>query len=353
MHIHELVGSADDLNAAVSDGYVKVTEHPDSSGLRIWNYTNHAQFDNAWTAATTVCRGLVTNADGIVVARPFRKFFNLSQLQSIPVGDFVVQEKMDGSLGIAYMASDGSIAIATRGSFASEQAIWATNWINASRERMEWLAKEISLGVTPLFEIVYPENRIVVNYGPKEELIYLTSIHIESGLDTAPHAPWPGETATYYKGLDIETLCSMERDNSEGFVLRWECGTRAKIKHEEYVRLHHILTNVSTKTIWELLKSRQSIDRLIDVVPDEFYQWVQETVQQLNLGFTEIEQECLHVLAGVPADEQRKAQADFILQSARFPGIVFAMLDGKAYAEKIWAMLRPTNSKPFAQNVDG
>ena len=352
MHIHDLVGSAETLDQAVQDGFVRIVEHPLWQHMRLYNYTQRTQFANAWDPATTACRGLITDADGRVLARPFQKFFNLSQLPSIPDGSFTVQEKVDGSLGIGYLTPTGAVAIATRGSFASDQATWATSWINADPGYAEFARDQIMSGSTPLFEIIYPQNRIVVDYGQTSGLVYLTSISIETGEDVEMQGQWPGQVAPFYEGLDLETLIHMERSNAEGFVLKWPCGTRAKVKHEEYVRLHRILTNVSSTTIWELLKAHQSVDQLIEAVPDEFYEWVRATIKELNEAFSQVESDALAVLAQVPADASRKEQAGFILAEAKTPGIVFAMLDGKMYADKIWDLVKPGHSKPFRADAE-
>jgi hypothetical protein len=115
-----------------------------------------------------------------IVARPFAKFFNYGTPQAvIPAEPFVVTEKIDGSLGILYYL-DGEPHIATRGSFTSEQAARARRCC-ASYE-IEWTP-----GTTPLFEIVYPENRIVVDYGDRRELVLLAAIDHATGRD----APLP------------------------------------------------------------------------------------------------------------------------------------------------------------------
>lgn len=51
-------------------------EHP-KGGLFIWNYTPLAQFSRTWDDVTLQARGLITDAEGNIVARPFSKFFNM------------------------------------------------------------------------------------------------------------------------------------------------------------------------------------------------------------------------------------------------------------------------------------
>lgn len=49
-----------------------------------------------------------------------------------------------------------NVYIATRGSFESDQALWATEWIQKRFRPVDFLA-----GYTYLYEIIYPENRVV------------------------------------------------------------------------------------------------------------------------------------------------------------------------------------------------
>src|SRR5690242_13723962 len=145
------------------EGYITIQEHP-TAELWILNYSQKCQFAGYWTAETMQCRGLIVDTDFRIVARPFVKFFNLEQhlaMEGMPVlrwdQPYVIQEKMDGSLGILYWA-DGVPCIATRGSFISDQAVFATNLL-----RTRYVQVEFAPQYTYLFEIIYPANRIVVD----------------------------------------------------------------------------------------------------------------------------------------------------------------------------------------------
>src|SRR4051812_27421593 len=111
-----------ELDASEVEGYVRVRQHPEDPELWIANYTEKAAYESHWDNVTLNCRGLIFNAFGDILARPFPKFFNYGQA-SCPVIDLdeeaIVSDKMDGSLGILYKF-DGKLAIATRGSFTSD-----------------------------------------------------------------------------------------------------------------------------------------------------------------------------------------------------------------------------------------
>jgi RNA ligase len=76
---------------------------------------------------------------------------------------------MDGSLGILYKV-DGKPYLATRGSFVSDQAVAGTAMLH---ER--YGDYEFEDGFTYLFEIIYPENRIVIDYKGMSDLSCVTS----------------------------------------------------------------------------------------------------------------------------------------------------------------------------------
>ena len=98
-----------------------------------------------------------------------------------------VTAKLDGSLGIAYTHPEGDVRLATRGSLASGQAIEATRiW----HEKYRHVA--IPEGVTPLFEIIYPDNRIVLDYGEMRDLVLIALIDTETGADIDPRRPGHG-----------------------------------------------------------------------------------------------------------------------------------------------------------------
>ncbi|MFJ7280503.1 RNA ligase [Kitasatospora sp. NPDC098663] len=141
------------LARSLDAGYVREQTHP-TLPLRIFNYAEKAVFEREWNEVTLQCRGLVIDPQGRILARPYAKFFNYSEHPECTFGlddTVVVTDKLDGSLGILYPLPDGGHAIATRGSFASDQALHATKvW----QERYADTAS-VKSGVTYLFEIIF------------------------------------------------------------------------------------------------------------------------------------------------------------------------------------------------------
>lgn len=332
------------LLQSLADGYVKVQKHPQQE-LFIYNYTPKAQYEKVWNEITLTCRGLILDEHYNVVARPFIKFFNWGEIpdQELPATPFEVYEKMDGSLGILYWINDQPF-IATRGSFTSTQAMVATQML---QDTYKASIPQLDKTKTYLFEIIYPENRIVVNYGSEKNLYLLAVVDIQTGEEREPlssyaHLGFP-MVKTYDGIIELDELKKREEANKEGFIIKFETGLRLKVKFEEYLRIHRIVTQVSNLIIWEHLKDNIPLEPLLDKVPDEFYDWVKTTIQLLQQQYGEIKQTAR---ADFKILDTRKATAEYYF-TCKYPAILFKMMDGKPYDYIIWKMIRPTFEKPF------
>lgn len=354
MQIYDIF-SEEALAEAISGGYVSTQVHPYYPDLTILNYTPAAQYEQVWTDVTKQCRGLIVNSlTDEVVARPFAKFFNYGEIDEVefPEGEPYVSEKMDGSLGIIY-DYDGYTGVATRGSFASDQAQWATEWLHENFP--DFSQPE---GVTTLVEIIYPKNRIVVDYGNMAELWLLGAIDIETGADIHPGDIdwWHGERAPQFGQHPLQNAHDMGVHNDyaddEGVVLTWmypdRPSFRVKVKHPRYVELHRVVTNLSTRSIHEAL-ANNTFDDLLGVVPDEFHPWVRDVESKLRAEFTDIYSKARWDLTEARfrarewyphAGYDRATLARFV-KGTTYPGLCFAIEDGKDVSDRIWAMIRP------------
>lgn len=322
----------------VEDGYISVQPHI-AADLRIFNYTPRAQFEWRWNNETGNCRGLIVDGKNNIVARPFQKFFSYEQLNGdVPVGEFEVYDKLDGSLGILYWVGDEPF-IATRGSFTSDQASLGTQILRAKYGHVKF-----NRDLTYLFEIIHPSNRIVVDYGGLTDLILLAVVVTETGAELElPDIGFPVPKRFDYR--DYDSIRAIKDDQSEGFVIRYPLsGVRVKFKFDEYKRLHRILTQCSNKSIWESLRDGKPLDEILDRVPDEFYQWVKDTKADLECQYAVIEKEASDVFKDFG---DRKTNAIYYKSTGVNSSILFSMLDRKDYSQIIWKMIRPKYSKPF------
>lgn len=339
------------LDEMIQNKYVKIQTHPKFPELSIANYTDSCMWDQMWNDTTLNCRGLIFNNQTMeVLARPFRKFFNYEQEQA-PKWDLDtklhVTDKLDGSLGILYRQPDGNYAVATRGSFNSDQAQWANEVYEALHASL-W---EPNPKYTYLYELIYPENRIVVNYEGMQALILLGAVDIETGESIPVEdiaVDWPGFIVPIFhdEATLKEILESPARENAEGVVM-WnrETDERVKIKYEDYKILHRYLTNTTPKHVWEVLSAGQDPDEIFAAAPDEFHVWLKDVIEELQEKFLAIKMEAetdfKQITRNMSPSTTRKDFADKA-QYARHTSMMFKMYDRQPVDEAIWRMIKPS-----------
>jgi RNA ligase len=343
LHISDLF-DLEHLAKAMEAGYVREQTHP-SLPLRIFNYSEKAQYERAWDAVTMGCRGLIVGADGYVVARSLSKFFNYGD-PLVGVLDLSapaeVVDKLDGSLGILHPTPDG-YAIATRGSFTSVQAVHATDVL-----RDRYSDFEPPDGMTVLFEIIYPENRIVCDYGGADDLFLLGAVDIATGAVVGPDwvSGWDGPQATVFSVRTLgEALAMPPRVGAEGLVVRLDSGAMVKIKQADYVALHKAVTGLNARVVWECLGGGGTVADICEPLPDELHQWVKDLATRLQGDAADLleDTERFHekTLAQMPEGWGRKDYALAVAHSTLRPWL-FNLLDGKDPRPSIWKAVRPS-----------
>ncbi len=278
-------------------GLITKRKHP-ALDLWILSYSKNAQMNWHWDLATITCRGLIVDKYWNVVARPFQKFFTLEQWRDLRnsvhhlygvkykemfEGPFSVSAKLDGSLGILYAdkSRKSGWAIATKGSFDSEQAIRATQILENKYGNMpeSLRATPNCVYVTPLFEIVYPENQIVVNYGDVEDLFLIGLVGTETGISVPEtyhcvlHDIFP--SVQTYNFEDWRNLEKLNWPNKEGFVVHFhDTDIRVKVKFQDYLELHRLYNYFSRNRIIKAINEKFRIeDTLMDVIGRLLYEW--------------------------------------------------------------------------------
>jgi RNA ligase len=364
----------DILNQYYEDGLIYKQKHP-TLPLIIWNYTQRVQYEKLWDDITLMCRGLITDDNGNIIVKPMTKFFNYEEVvydanNLIPWKDnyVYVQDKLDGSMLILfhYLPTNEWVT-ATRGSFTSEQAIEGFRILN-EKYKLETFEKSIAY----IGEVIYPQNRIVVDYGNLSTVKFITAVpnrcytwdnnnelHFTTAKSLFKVSGIKSKDIVkceqYFTfGPDLPNkLKILDTKNSEGFIFRFHPSNfRMKIKFEEYIRLHRIITGVSNVAIWEYLMEGKPFEEMLDKVPDEFYDWVKKTEIDLKEEYTKIEgiyKLIYDKISNAYKSDDKKMFATY----AKFynnSAILFSMNTGKDYSKFIWKLIRPTFSKPFTNN---
>jgi RNA ligase len=337
-----------ELSTAVENGHVRMQRHP-TRPFVIYNYTEACQYAGAWTPVTLACRGLIVSGDGVVAARPLSKFFNHSESHAprLDPGSAVrVTDKADGSLGIVYHDGHG-FAVATRGSFASDQALHATELL-----RTRYADFVPPVGLTMLVEIIYPGNRIVIDYQGLDDLVLLGAVDIATGRTFGPDAvpEWPGPVVESFEYATFaDALAAPPRDGREGLVVHATgADERVKIKYAEYVRLHRLVTGLTARAVWEVMVNGGDLTAMLEPLPDEFHVWARGVAAELT-AWVEARAEAIEaayaeIVAALGDGWGRKEFAAIAVRSEH-RGSLFLRLDGKDYRPGLWQQARPEGDR--------
>ncbi len=360
----------------IEPGYVAVGQHAEFP-LSIFSYSRKTVQENKWDNVTSKCRGIIINRDtGEIVSRPFEKFHNFGstvvegltpESNSIFAFQPVIWEKMDGFMITAFFYR-GEWHAASKCSFTSVHAKWAT------AELRRHLKTELDLpaGVTPVFEGLHKDLRIVVDYKNRQGLVLLALINIEKGTEYHPTylQQWAQEVGfetprredmTWQRAH--EETGKQYTDNlgaDEGYVLTWYKPDgppfRLKMKFIDYLRLHRMVTGVSPKRIWEVLSGEQTteLQEYLSNSTPWFSDFVKKWMHAFQGEFLRLETEASRIYFEARADIMerfgafsvdefsgiRKAFAGHFTKYPQFSGICFAMLDRKDVRRVIWKQVR-------------
>lgn len=346
--------------------------------LCLYNYTEQCTFDRAWNDVTKSSRGIVFEAStGKVVAFPFPKFWNYSELMGTSDEkcgmletkkelirclkeneSYSCFEKMDGSLGIIYFYKD-KWRVNTRGSFESEQAVKALEILK------KYNMNSLYEGITLLTEIIYPENKIVVNYGQEEKLVLLGAywtneqeeVEYDELLNLGKFIGMPVVKKYHYT---IEEMLSLQKTlpkDSEGFVVRFQSGLRIKIKGDEYFRIHKMISRMTPIAFWEFMKDGKVNVDYLQELPEEYRNDADMLINLLESEYTKINKEIDASLDNILRklglgninEQEYRKKVGLFLKHNKVPhqACIFSKLLNKddAIDRYIMKNIRPTNNK--------
>jgi RNA ligase len=339
------------IRKEVAVGRVSEQTHPAFPHLSIFKYTETCAFEDGWNPINRMCRGIIlNNVTGELIARSFPKFFNIgerpeSSLEKLPNEPFEVFEKMDGSMGSLYKLPTGEWAVATPGSMDSPQAREATKMLS------EYIPELIPDNVTPVVEIIYPENRVVVDYNDVRALCLLAVFNRDgtewSYSDVVQLAERCGfEIVKRHDHTDLANLPFEE--NAEGYVIRFASGLRVKAKSPVYVMAHRFLTNVSIPRVVEALRDGSIVAVAAQCPPtwrlvlDDLMALVQNRYNKIQTEITEYWKQvsCFNPTDGPSYDPKvwRKQSAIWIQANVPtwYQAGVFQLISNKEPTEWLW-----------------
>ena len=317
-------------------GLVYIKKHPEYP-LFLLNYTPRTQYQQKWCKELVHARGLVVGEDGKIFARPIPKFFNhyeINDLEKLQDDEYEVFEKMDGSLVIMFHYENHPI-FCTRGSFISEQSAKAHEIFRAKYKHIS-----VNKECTYCFEVIYPENKIVVNYEDVEDLFLISITHTSSGKEINIHATGFKTVNKVDKTSIHAFLSGFEEANMEGYVVKYTKGLsnslRVKYKFNTYVEKHKG-KDITAKQIKDSLKKMKPID--LDVIPDECYEEVRTIIAEFEDQFKRKEKTIIEEYREIRSQNISSRDVIEAIKQSEHSSILFAIHRKKPYDMLVWKLL--------------
>lgn len=234
------------------------------------------------------CRSVVIDIfNEELIITPFKKFRNLNECESTSLE--IVEEKIKNANTVEFSNKlDGSMVCARW----YKDNVWITS-AQALDKNNSWRLKDASdmfyenpgyhlmcflnPDKTFIFEYISMEDAHVVKYKPEEEGLYLIGIrNVETGKEypyesVIKYADRFGipSTKTFETSLDkvLNSLDKIKSSEAEGFVLNID-GFKVKIKYDDYVKVHRILSDISSPNLIIQCIADGQFDDLLAKVPD-------------------------------------------------------------------------------------
>jgi RNA ligase len=287
------------------------------------------------------CRGIKFDANGLILARPFQKFFNYGERgeESLPIHTpHVVMEKLDGSMvhpailagKLLFMTRKGHTDVAKK----AERFV-----LSSDAGYLPLCRKLLREGYTPIFEYVGPDNRIVLRYD-ESSLILLAARHMLTGVMMPRKALLGAYAAPFSVPLvkafdpisDINTFIRHTRDleDAEGYVVVFDNGYMVKVKAEDYVLKHRALDDLSSKKKIVALCAQGFADDVLPILDDadrdELIAFNHEVQYQINEMAHRIRIQLIRVKA--EGYTRKEVALSIAPQFGPFRGAFFKALDG-------------------------
>lgn len=279
---------------------LSVITYNQKGNLLLMKY-NVAIWNTGFHLVAKECRGKIIDLDTKkIVSYPFDKFFNLNEVPEtnetlvkswINESDYVwATDKIDGSTIIVSKYKNKPL-ITTNGSFENDQTKWAKELFD---EKYPEFLKNIKDGYTYIFELVHPENKIVLDYnGEKslyllnirdmntEKLISLNDVH-----NVAKQYGFPVPEVYNFKDLDtmVHLAHTLSGVNKEGWVIRigvGDCEYMVKLKLDEYFAMHKAFGKIRLGWVYKHL-IMGDLDDFLAICNDEQKSAVFEKLDIVN-----------------------------------------------------------------------
>ena len=312
-------------------GFLQMKKHPEYP-LFLLNYTSKTQYKKHWCEELIHARGLIVGEDGEIIARPLPKFFNKHEITGwgeLQDQDYELYKKMDGSLAIMFHYK-GNRIFCTRGSFCSDQALKAEQIF-----KKKYLNKDVKKECTYCFEIIYPGNKIVVDYGALQDLFLISITHTKTGKNiNIEHAGFKTVPKIDTSNIIYTEWSVHDVENEEGYVIRFiSDNLRVKIKFDNYMEKHRSKT-LSLEDIKRSVKRMERVN--LENIPDEFLLDVQMVILKMENDFNVKKIQHITEYLNIVHRSNNEMEVIEAIKLTSSPSVLFAIYREKPFDRLIW-----------------
>ena len=231
------------------------------------------------------CRGILFNSTtGEIISRPFEKFFNLEEKEETKLSnislldDHIIEEKVDGSMIRVFMLDENDkLRFGTkRGETDISKAaeLYAHNTYD--NNFFYWLFNIVNNGMTPIFEWVSKDSRVVIDYDI-DQLVLLAVRDNKTGqyVDNLIDLEVPGSISIVDKmsfgNQSLPDIINYVKNfvGQEGVVLYFpDNGKRIKIKSDWYINIHRIKEQIVQDRHLILTVLNNQLDDVLSILPE-------------------------------------------------------------------------------------
>ena len=170
-------------------------------------------------------------------------------------------------------------------------------------------------------------------------------------IETAGRVGWPVASRHSFGSVaEMIERASVLPANSEGFVVRWNHGTRLKIKGAEYRRIHALISRCTPIALWEAWCAGDDLKKMRQLLPEEFWPDFDEILRLLRAA--EAERQARLIRLAEEASHMADKDVGLALQS--YPADLRPLLFH--YRKQGWAAVRgkvQRSLRPTGNVLDG
>lgn len=298
---------------------VKTVSYNQFGDILLLKYNKNA-FGTGHNNLTKVCRGKIIDLKTMnIIVYPFDKFFNLNESEEVSeknvfellknAKSVVAMDKVDGST-ITVTNNNGKLIVSTNGNILDIRSTWAREILN---EKYNEFYNNVQEGYSFIFELIYPDDKKVVDYNGKKDLILLgirdlttyRLFNYEEVKEFGKNNKLNIVKCDEFTNLNdfINRALLQKNVDREGWVIRIITDREdimVKLKLAEYCVLHQLLlTEINPYSVYHLIREEKLDDTLATLSDKIQVKLVENMAYRLTSFLSEVEDSLVNAIDDV------------------------------------------------------